>query len=1118
MSEPKVEVPGGKFAPKDEAEWLAQEREHVGAVMQQKIEHVVVLMLENRGFDHFMGWLYDPKKEDLDKTINFVGNPDTLDPWTGQKLRRFEGLAGLDEKQLENPFWFRDHGGKLHSGKFAPVKGARASNVPSVNSHEDFIHIMEDMYYGNDDLGGFEPDNPRAKLGLHEKMKSKAFRDKALKRNGAYIRPQMKGWVQNYADGFQHHAGGDTFDDDLHLSQIMDMYTPEQLPVLSWLARHYAVSDLWFCSVPSQTNTNRAFYLAGTSAGLVTNNFYDAFRKSWKPNVHLGRKIMSGSHCDALFPYESAKSWKRNEPVRSMLDVLPKTDWRYYWSQYWPPYGTGGGQYARKMFPRFEDSEYFANFPKMKQFWQDVRAGTLAPVSIIEPTWGGGPKWDSAFRMIGNEFHPSADTLCGEFFVKKLYDALSQSKLWSKTLLVITFDENGGTYDHFSPWPIGIKPGERDRAPDEHVHEDLDRDTRTQFGFEFDMYGVRVPTLLISPYIRKNTLFRSSTGVPFDHTSIIATILKWRRVPRDKWQLGERVLRAPTFDGVLQGVDDKDGGANGMRPVDHPVLGIQPPGRPGKNPDAALRYGDAVHLRYVGNKWRAPYDGDAYLGGPVVWGITAKTGWWYPVFRKRDQALSFQIASADKTTTIGAQVPNGAPIQLKVADGDAAGYRLAVPEHVPKRTVGSKSVYLTSDESGGTFWRVWLVGDRVSGRAIHPGDEVVLFSEIYWWEPDGEPPVNTGKTGYDPYQRLAVSEMYQEDVFAGFRAGEWDVWVVERAGPASAKADEPQASGKSPAAPKEPRKEGEIQTILDLADQWEQAAIESERLRAELNERWEALAKKKQHDLDQMIPKEEGARGLRLPQIMERAYLGMPPPGKPEEKLRIDDEKRRNDTPPDGNCFFHAVCGSLRALRANGTIDAAAFDLDDKKALPCRAEAVRALEEFRKTSPTVVADWPAYIKGISHEARGPGDREAWGGTVEMQALAYFGKLATRGGKPVRFVFREWSRLHLAPGYVDIGDAAVADAMIELINDNNGHWEWLTPKGGAQKAPAEQRVHMRLLAGQEPLASHKYKLEAGGKVVEGTTTADGFVDAVVPAEAKGGKLTLLGGDEPFEVEL
>ena len=72
-----------------------------------------------------------------------------------------------------------------------------------------------------------------------------------------------------------------------------------------------------------------------------------------------------------------------------------------------------------------------------------------------------------------------------------------------------------------------------------------------EHGFQFDRFGVRVPLILISPYIEQGTVFRSETAVPFDHTSVIATILSHFNIPKEKWQLGSRVENAPLFDFVL---------------------------------------------------------------------------------------------------------------------------------------------------------------------------------------------------------------------------------------------------------------------------------------------------------------------------------------------------------------------------------------------------------------------------------------------------------------------------------------------------------------------------------------------------------------------------------------
>ena len=163
----------------------------------------------------------------------------------------------------------------------------------------------------------------------------------------------MNGWAQNFADGIVHHReleavhhkhlakiddldqrrGGnlrqfedvptpEEYDAELsgieadmrreianvvtaNLSDIMDMYLPEQLQVMSGLARSYGVSDVWFCSVPSQTNTNRAFWAAGTAMGLVTNCWYDAFKSKLRLQYYnpVTRYISykgHGSHSDEL--------------------------------------------------------------------------------------------------------------------------------------------------------------------------------------------------------------------------------------------------------------------------------------------------------------------------------------------------------------------------------------------------------------------------------------------------------------------------------------------------------------------------------------------------------------------------------------------------------------------------------------------------------------------------------------------------------------------------------------------------------------------------------------------------------------------------------------------------
>jgi phospholipase C len=103
--------------------------------------------------------------------------------------------------------------------------------------------------------------------------------------------------------------------------------------------------------------------------------------------------------------------------------------------------------------------------------------------------------------------HPLDDVTRGEKLIKKVYEVIRNSPHWDKSLLIVTFDEHGGFYDHVGP-TAAVPPG------------DLFTQDYIQHHFRFDVYGVRVPTLVISPLIRKGVIDKTE----FDHTSILATV------------------------------------------------------------------------------------------------------------------------------------------------------------------------------------------------------------------------------------------------------------------------------------------------------------------------------------------------------------------------------------------------------------------------------------------------------------------------------------------------------------------------------------------------------------------------------------------------------------------
>jgi phospholipase C len=289
---------------------------------------------------------------------------------------------------------------------------------------------------------------------------------------------------------------------------VMGSYSAEQLPALYGLAKNYAISDRWFSSVPSETDPNRAYSVCGTSRGAVNNSELDG-------STFADSKTLFNALGDA------GKSWGIYWQSKGIASGAP------IWDVYTPYF-----------FPQINNApngaiEHFDDPGNPRAFMQALEAGTLPNFCYLEPQWGGGPT--NVLKIQGNDYHPSASVGPGEYALNQLYEALINSKQWPNMLFIVTFDEHGGTFDH--------EPPTKTVSPDGIVGKSK---------FKFDRLGVRVPTLLISPYIEEGVVFRSAVeDVDFDHTSFISTLLRWAGVDPATAGLGDRVAAAPTFDGVL---------------------------------------------------------------------------------------------------------------------------------------------------------------------------------------------------------------------------------------------------------------------------------------------------------------------------------------------------------------------------------------------------------------------------------------------------------------------------------------------------------------------------------------------------------------------------------------
>ncbi len=292
---------------------------------------------------------------------------------------------------------------------------------------------------------------------------------------------------------------------------VMLTFSPEQLPVLNGLAKSFGVSDRWFCSVPGATDINRAFAFTGSALGQIE-NFQNGTTYQYWPNTN------------------------RRPSIWRVLWANGVTSWKIYNSVEWLGFVHTYHLFLQGEIPTV-DANTASYVAGIDQFFADAKGGTLPAFSFLEPIW---------ISLAGtSSYHPGESVVPGERRLAAIYDALRSSPSWDETLFVITFDEHGGLFDHVPP-PYAQNPWPNDRID----------------GFSFDLMGPRVPTILVSPWIKEKTVFRSGGPVAYDSTSILATLLQWQGIPKGRWGLGERVRAAPTFEGVLQ-----RGAARKDRPV-----------------------------------------------------------------------------------------------------------------------------------------------------------------------------------------------------------------------------------------------------------------------------------------------------------------------------------------------------------------------------------------------------------------------------------------------------------------------------------------------------------------------------------------------------------------------
>lgn len=421
---------------------IAQYDDVIFAVAQQQsriltqIEHVVVLMMENRSLDNLLGWIYQPGTAPAPKQFLPETSP-----------TRFDGLqTGFSNSDPSvnggQPVYVTNGTSEWYEGGTTIVS---EWFVPSPDPGEEFDHVTTQI---SDNMGGFLTD---------------------------YVTQQ---------------AG-------LPAEQILQAYSVVQLPVISTLATSFAVSDAWFASVPTQTWPNRGFVQTGSSDGNINNNY---------------------------------EPWD----INSIFDVCTSNGLS------WMVYNDGTLPSLTKVMFLGKYLCNQTNFGDIAAFQaacaQPADASPddkLPAFTFVEPNFG----------VIGNDesYHPPHDVRAGEIFLSTIYSALQQCAYRDAILFLVLFDEHGGTYDHVEP-PSPAKPPYPGGVSKEE-------------NFAFDRFGVRTPAIAVSSWVTPQTVFRSNTAVPLDHTSVLATLRDWQGLATDFATTlpSPRIAAAPNLAFVLDG-------------------------------------------------------------------------------------------------------------------------------------------------------------------------------------------------------------------------------------------------------------------------------------------------------------------------------------------------------------------------------------------------------------------------------------------------------------------------------------------------------------------------------------------------------------------------------------
>jgi phospholipase C len=401
------------------------------------IETIVIVIMENRSFDHLCGYLSLPA---------VAGGPPPLP---------VEGLRG-------DAAW-RDPCANMFNGEAIPIHRLG----PEIQTIDDPDHTQ----------------------------KSIAMQIDTAPQGGAPR--EMGGFVQSYVTFAPRHKP------PADRSRVMGYYDAASAPMVDFFARNFAICDHWFAALPLGTQANRLMAMSGTSAVV-----------------------------------DNASLFLPNQPLVYDWLTQHKITWRAYQSGGFLPFFSLMERWLPEIttsltLPGPIGAGRFRRFTHFAADWADDKT-PMPPVVFIEPEYTDGPHHDP------NDDHPPTGIAKGQTFLADVYDAVvANPRRWASTLMLVTYDEHGGFFDHVAPLRIPGAAG----------------------GTSFATTGVRVPAFLVSPHVAPATVHSGA----LDHTSILqlladrftpgmeyspAVTARQQHLSRLSEMLVSAIERTPTIDPV----------------------------------------------------------------------------------------------------------------------------------------------------------------------------------------------------------------------------------------------------------------------------------------------------------------------------------------------------------------------------------------------------------------------------------------------------------------------------------------------------------------------------------------------------------------------------------------